>query len=176
MTREDEIFKQLNKGNREYLDELVKMYYTEIFRYCFWHTSSRTNAEDATQETFLKAIRYLEHYSHKGKFRAFLYQIAANTCIDLSRKKYEEPVEDGRLEAVLVAKDELSSLEADEDFMKLVRKLPRELAELVFLRYAQELKLREIAAVTGLPLRTVQSRLRRAIRQIKVGLATENSE
>lgn len=176
LTREDEIFKQLNKGNREYLDELVRLYYPEIFRYCCWHTSSRSNAEDATQETFLKAVRYLEHYTHKGKFRAFLYKIAANTCIDLSRKKHEEPVEDTRLKSVLAEEDELGRAEAEADFMELVKTLPQELGEIVFLRFGQEMKLREIAAITGLGLRTVQSRLRGALRQLQAKLANEASE
>lgn len=87
MTRENEIFKQIEQGNMEGLDELVSMYYPEIYRYCCWHTSNQANAEDAVQETFLKAVRYMDRYAHRGRFRAFLYRIAANTCIDMSRRK-----------------------------------------------------------------------------------------
>ena len=76
MTRENEIFKQIEQGNMEGLDELVGMYYPEIYRYCCWHTSNQANAEDAVQETFLKAVRYMDRYAHRGRFRAFLYRIA----------------------------------------------------------------------------------------------------
>ena len=64
------------------------MYYPEILRYCMWNAPDRHMAEDAAQETFLKAIRYFDRYVHKGRFRAFLYQVAANTCIDMKRKRY----------------------------------------------------------------------------------------
>ena len=47
----------------EGLDELVSMYYPEIYRYCCWHTSNQANAEDAVQETFLKAVRYMDRYA-----------------------------------------------------------------------------------------------------------------
>ena len=81
MTREDEIFKKLKQGDGNAPEELVKLYYPEILRYCLWHAPDRMAAEDAVQETFLKAIRFLDRYEHKGKFRPFLYQIAANTCV-----------------------------------------------------------------------------------------------
>lgn len=163
MTREDEIFKQIKQGDRAGLDELLRMYYPEIFKYCFWHTSNRADAEDATQETFLKAVRYLDRYMHRGKFRAFLYQVAANTCVDMSRKKREEPLSDEQLECVWVLDAGLEHVIEEEDFVRLIKRLPDEAGELVFLRYGQDLKFREIAAVTGLPLRTVQSRLRAAV-------------
>ena len=92
MTREDEIFKKLKQGDENAPEELVKLYYPEILRYCLWHAPDRMAAEDAAQETFLKAIRFLDRYEHKGKFRPFLYQIAANTCVDEWRKKKAEPL------------------------------------------------------------------------------------
>lgn len=57
--------------------------------------------------------------------------------------------------------------EAEVDFRLLVERLPEEWKEIVLLRFAQELTLREIGLVLQLPLRTVQSRLRRALNQIK---------
>ena len=49
-------------------------------------------AEDAVQETFLKVFRYFDDYRHKGRFRAFLYKVAGNTCIDMMRKKQWDPI------------------------------------------------------------------------------------
>ncbi|MDD6069873.1 MAG: RNA polymerase sigma factor [Clostridiales bacterium] len=90
MNREEKLCKEMKKGNRSAANELVEIYYAEIFRYCCWHTYSREQAEDATQETFLKFVRYIDAYKHRGMLRAFLYRIAKNTCVDLSRKKDEE--------------------------------------------------------------------------------------
>ena len=86
MTREDKLLKKLEYGDMSALDELISLYYADILRYCICHTKDRQTAEDAVQETFLKTVRYLDRYVHKGKFRAFLYQVAANTCVDMWRK------------------------------------------------------------------------------------------
>ena len=122
---------------------------------------------DAVQETFLKAVRYLDRYTHKGKFRAFLYQIAANTCIDMNRRKYEEPMDTEILETFMEPAGVMDDVEETMDFLSLAENLPGEAKEIILLRYGQELKLREIADVMDLPLRTVQSKLRSAVRQLR---------
>ncbi|MFQ6959024.1 MAG: sigma-70 family RNA polymerase sigma factor, partial [Clostridium sp.] len=66
--------------------------------------------------------------------------------------------------------------EDETDFLRLVRQLPEEMSELVFLRYGQEMKLREIAEITGLPVRTVQSKLRYALKKLKKTAAAEQNE
>ena len=83
MTREDEIFEKLKNGDKSGAGELAELYYADIFRYCLFHVPDRQTAEDAVQETFLKVFRHFEDYRHQGKFRAFLYKVAANVCIDL---------------------------------------------------------------------------------------------
>ncbi len=172
MTREDELIKQIKKGSRECLDELVELYYPAILRYCLWHMPDRESAQDATQETFLKLVRFIDRYSHKGQFKAFLYKIAANTCIDIMRKNSAPEVSiESFTELPLSAEYcKESGFQAAEDRQQLTSSLscldPAS-RELVLLRYGQELTLKEISSVTGLPLRTVQTRLRRAIQKVK---------
>lgn len=88
--REEILIKKLQNGDASALDELISMYYQEILRYCIWHAPDRTQAEDAAQETFLKAVKYLGNFGFSGKFRAFLYKIAANTCIDMQKNKWNQ--------------------------------------------------------------------------------------
>lgn len=97
MAREEELIEQIKNGRKECLDELVAFYYPAILRYCLWHMPDRESALDATQETFLKLVRFLGQYENRGAFRAFLYRIAANTCIDMKRK---HPVTESLSEAV----------------------------------------------------------------------------
>ena len=63
--------------------------------------------------------------------------------------------------------------EEQEDFLRIIRKLPPELGEVVFLRFSQELRLREIAETVGIPIRTVQSRLRRALELLRTEMERE---
>lgn len=163
MTREDELFARLRKGDEGALEELIRSCYTGVLRYCLWHTPDAQLAEDAAQETFLKVVQHMDAYAHRGKFRAYLYKIAANTCADLWRRSErrelpepEEYIEPG-FERV---EDELS-------LTQLLSPLSAKQREVVELRYVHDLKLREIAEILGEPLRTVQSRLRSALKALE---------
>lgn len=168
MTGEEELFKRMEKGDKSAVHELITMYYPEILCYCIWHAPDRHMAEDAAQETFLKAIRYFDRYVHKGKFRAFLYQIAANTCIDMKRKRYLSDVgyEQMAMEPEY-KEDGFAEVDSDLQLRQMVAALPKDWQEIVILRYAQELSMREIAQIVHLPLRTVQSRLRLALKKLR---------
>lgn len=168
MTREEKSAGRIWQGDMDAVEELIRIYYPEILKYCLWHAPNRMLAEDAVQETFLKMIRYSDRYISKGKMKAFLYKIAANTCIDMGRKKWttEETLENLDTEPHYT---ESGFAQVDEDMQlkQLVRNLKAELQEIVILRFGQELTMREIAEITGTPLRTVQTRLRKALRQIE---------
>lgn len=172
MTRENELFKRIKSGDKTAFNELVGLYYTDILRYCSWHTPNKESAEDATQETFFKAIRYLEQYAHKGQFKAFLYKIAKHTCMDMQSRKFMKDVSlESQQQDFSYTEEGFKEIEADMALCQMTDSLPEELRELVILRYGQELTLREIANITELPLRTVQSRIRQALKQLKSGYA-----
>lgn len=168
MTREEKLVRRIEQGDTDAVEELIGFYYPEILKYCLWHAPNRMLAEDAAQETFLKAIRYTDRYSFKGKFKPFLYKIAANTCIDMRRRKWmsEESLEHVETDPFYIEK---GFARADEEIQlrQMIRNLKPELQEIVQLRFGQELTMREIAEITGTPLRTVQTRLRKALKQIE---------
>lgn len=168
MNREDELIRRMEHGDTNAMDELVALYYPDILRYCLWHAPNGSLAEDAVQETFLKTIRYFDNYTHKGKFKSFLYKIASNTCVDMRRKKWLSDTSlDGLQGEFVYVEKGFKEVQEDMQLRYLVRVLPQDVQEIVILRFGQELTLREIADVVGLPLRTVQSRLRSALKQIK---------
>ena len=176
MAREDELIRQIKQGRRECLNELVELYYPVILRYCMWHMPDMESAQDATQETFLKLVRFIERYHHRGQFKSFLYKIAANTCIDIKRKR---AVPEFSLESLpenyaAAEVQSESGFRTAEDRLQLASALTcldSTQQELVLLRYGQELSLKEISAVTGLPLRTVQTKLRRAVQKMNKSAA-----
>ena len=177
MTREDKLILKIEQGDLGAVDELISIDYPEILRYCLWHAPDPSIAEDAAQETFLKAVRYFDRYTHKGKFKSFLYRIAANTCIDMQRKNCrpdisleESAVDPGYSEPAFEA------VQSDMVMRQLVRSLPENQREIVLLRFGQDLTLRETAEVLHLPLRTVQSRLRSALKKLKAELDPQEIE
>ena len=179
--REDKLIKRIEQGDVTAADELIETYYPEILKYCIWHAPNRTLAEDATQETFLKVIRYMNKYVHKGNFRAFLYKIAANTCIDMWRKQktVKEFPEGMKLEQIQmeISYEESGFTEIQEllDLQKMIRILPNEQREIIILRFVHNLTIREIANITGIPFRTVQSRIRTALKKLKVEYGKEDT-
>lgn len=171
MAREEELMEQIRNGRRECLDELVAFYYPAILRYCLWHMPDRESALDATQETFLKLVRFLDSYESRGAFRTFLYRIAANTCIDMKRKRaVTEPLSEVLLETVCSPECGYQAAEDRHQLATALTHLDNGMRELILLRYGQELTLREIADITGLPLRTVQTKLRRAVKVMRKAL------
>ena len=81
--REKRMCKAALDGDPDALEVLVRKEYPAILRYCRWHLPDEQMAQDAAQETFLKAVRYLDGCADfQGAFRPFLYRIAHNVCID----------------------------------------------------------------------------------------------
>lgn len=169
MTREDRLVQRMEKGDSKAVEELIEMFYPEILRYCHFHIRDRSLAEDAVQETFLKVIRFRHRYvSGRGKFKPFLYQIAANTCIDLLRKTRPKDISLEQLTKEFACPERgYEEARSNLTLRQLTADLPDELRELILLRYGQDLTMREIAQVVDLPLRTVQSRLRAALKKLK---------
>ena len=79
------LLRKAQSGDTGALDTLIAAYYPQILNYCRWHTADEQQAQDAAQETFLKAVRWLDSCGgFQGAFRPFLYKIAKNICIDLN--------------------------------------------------------------------------------------------
>lgn len=167
MHEDDRLIRRMQAGDPDAAEALVQRYYDDILRYCQWHAPHSALAEDATQETFLKFIRYLDRYKQRGHCRAFLYQIARHTCIDMARRHYlhDAPLEEAPEPVFEDAA--LSEAQSQDALRDMVAHLPETQREIVLLRFAQSLTLREIAEVTALPLRTVQSRLRAALKHLR---------
>lgn len=172
----EQLLRKAQSGDGAALDTLIREYYPQILNYCRWHTSDEQQAQDAAQETFLKAVRWLDACGgFRGSFRPFLYKIAKNICIDLSRGpgRMEVSLED-LLEEPICQENGFTTAEEGATLRAMTAQLEPEQRELVLLRFAQQLKLREIAQITGLPLRTVQSRLRAALKTLKMQLKRED--
>ncbi len=79
--------KQSKQGDTEAFERLIAPFQKEIFIHCYKMTGSITEAEDLNQETLLRAWNKLSTYQESGAFRAWLYKIATNICLDHLRKR-----------------------------------------------------------------------------------------
>ena len=174
---DDELVEQIQLGNEDAAEELIKRYYASVLRYCRWHCSGFGEAEDLTQETFLKLFKGLPRYRGKGKFKTYLYTIANHLCIDESRKVRLYSLEDETnlvqgdfAQGSLVQEsDGIHRVENQDEIRYLLKTLSPEQREAVILRFSEQLSYAEIAKVMGCNIRTAQSRVMWALKNMRKG-------
>lgn len=170
------------RGDAQAFAELVMRYTAPIFNLVFRLTDDRAEAENVTQETFLRAYVALPRSRTELAFKPWLFQIAVNLCRDLARKKRpaafadlaqdaqsapEEAIED---EAPLPL-DRVEERELEIALACAVAGLPGIYRAVVTLRYTEELSYEEIAAVLKLPVNTVRTHLFRAKAMLRKALS-----
>jgi RNA polymerase sigma-70 factor (ECF subfamily) len=160
------------RGDLRAFEALVERHRDVVFRVAS-RVAGRADAEDVTQDAFLRAFHRLERFRADASFRAWLLQIAHNAAVDHLTRRRPEPVEDaGEQEhgpEREVARLPAERLESRERIARLERKLrglsPEHRAVLV-LRDIEGLSYEEIAGITQAPLGTVKTRLFRARRHL----------
>ena len=143
------------------LERLMNQYGTSLLRMCCLHLRDAALAEDAVQDTFLKAYRRLDGLRDEGSERAWLMSIAINTCRDYLRTAWFHHI-DRRVSLDQLPEGSCDASFQDETVLQAVMALPSRLREAVLLRYYQGMKLREVARALGIGLSTVKQRLDRA--------------
>lgn len=81
------LIEEIKNGNSSAFEELVKIYWKKIYLHCYQMTNSHEDAEDITQETFLRAYKTIASWRPQARFYTWLYRIAHNLCIDVYRTK-----------------------------------------------------------------------------------------
>jgi RNA polymerase sigma-70 factor, ECF subfamily len=159
-------------GEEAAWEDLVKIHTRRVYAICYRFTGSDAEAQDLTQEAFLRIFRSLKTFrAGEGTFSVWLTRLTRNILIDhYRRSKYQRAtssIEDHlpMLEetAAMSARADglLAGREASEALQKALQKLSPELRETVILRDLEEMEYRGIAEVLGVPEGTVKSRLNR---------------
>lgn len=143
------------------LERLVLQYQQSLLRTCFLYLRDRTLAEDAVQETFLKAYRSLASFRGECSEKTWLMKIAMNTCCDLRRAHRLRSIDPRRIPELLPQAAEPFA-PAEEELVTQVMQLPRKLREVILLYYYQDMTVTEIAVSLGISQSSVSGRLKRA--------------
>ncbi|HTA44704.1 MAG TPA: sigma-70 family RNA polymerase sigma factor [Bryobacteraceae bacterium] len=164
-------------GDDSAWEELVRLHTRRIYSLCFRFTSKDSEAQDLTQEVFLRVYRSLGSFrSAEGSFATWLARLTRNLLIDHYRRTRNERITDsieeqvpgtegGRTEEKFKSDSRSDSAVAGREASELLQtalgKLSPELRETIILRDLQEMEYREIADVLAIPEGTVKSRLNR---------------
>ena len=152
--------------------ELVAQHQTALLRMCYMVLRDRQQAEDAVQETFLKAYRAMDGFRGGSSGKTWLVTIAMNTCRDMRRSAWQRYV-DRRLTPEELPEPVLPPDEDDQELMARVMQLPPRLREVIVLYYYQDMTMVEIAKALGLAQSTVTTRLKRAREKLREVLEGE---
>ena len=166
---------------------LVERYQAEVYSLAFRLIGRVEDAEDMTQETFLRAFRALKRYDPTRPFGAWLHTICTRLCIDHHRRNRARMVSLTQPEEGSAGEERTIDLEdpadrPDEDAEKselarrleaLVEELPPDSRAAILLRHQQDLPYEEIARVLQVPLGTVKARIHRARIMLKQKLLAQ---
>jgi RNA polymerase sigma-70 factor (ECF subfamily) len=173
------IVERARGGDRDAFEKLIKLHQDEIFRLVFFRTRSRVDSEDLTQDIFMSAFKYLPQLKDSDRFRPWLYRIALNRVHDFHRKnkflayfgitehRDETDVADVEPHRNPGALDTVIRKEFWSRVKELSKRFSRMEREVFFLRFVDDLNLREIARTLGRSESAVKTHLYRAIRKFK---------
>mgnify|MGYP002648531637 FL=1 len=171
------IINKIKMGDTDAWDILVHKYYDSVYFYCVRRCYGDCDiASDLTQDIFLKLVESLPRYRFIGKFQNYLYTMAVNTCNNYLKKRHIEQIEltdnfTTDLDTSLI--DEILHDERKETVQKALDLLPEIQREVVILRYYHDLKVKDIATITGVGVSTVQSRIYQGLRKLEKVLERE---
>jgi RNA polymerase sigma-70 factor (ECF subfamily) len=159
-------------GDEAAWEALVRNHTRRVYGFCYRFTGKEAEAQDLTQEVFLRVFRSLKSYrSDEGAFATWLARLSRNLLIDHYRRTRQDRATDSIEEqlpmieerAATSARPEgmLAGREASELLSAALQRLSPDLREAVILRDLQEMEYREIAEVLKVPEGTVKSRLNR---------------
>ena len=170
---------QARKGNRSALAQLADRFHEDIFRMVFYRIRSRVDAEDITQDVFLKAFQKISSVKDAAKFRGWLFSITLNRVRDFQRKKRfrslfkteDENIESHPIEKPGSDQPEALELVMRQDFWRqiglILKKLPNMEREVFLLRFFDHLSIKEISAVLKKNQSTIKTHLYRALAKFK---------
>jgi RNA polymerase sigma-70 factor (ECF subfamily) len=174
---EAEIVARVLKGDRQAYALLVEKYKAPIYNLAYRMTGNFGDAEDLTQEIFIRAYQYLWRYDTRKKLFSWLYAIALNLIKNHLRKKNKKHNNSEELSAHSLADNspspEAKFIETQEITACLLR-LEDELRALLIMKYQQGLSFEEIAEITGKSLSAVKMRIYRGLEKLKKSMKEQD--
>ena len=153
-------------------EEAVMPHLDAAYNLARWLTRNEHDAQDMVQEAYLRALRFFGGF-HGTDARAWLLTIVRNTCYTWLKRKQGPEFSCDFEEAVMTKESDEPDPESSHELKvqaqlinEAIEKLPVEFREVVILRELEELSYKEIAAITGIPIGTVMSRLSRARKRL----------
>ena len=167
-------------GDRAALDELLEAVQEPLYRYIFRLVGERTLTEDILQEVFIRIYRKLRWLREPELFRPWAYRIASREAfkhLKRERRWREEIRDESTLEAIPAQSPEESNApELIEHLPSLIERASPASRAVLILHYLHEMPLAEVAAVLGIALGTVKSRLAYGLESLRSAIREQEGD
>ena len=164
-------------SSREYLlTRLIDQHQAVLLQICYMYLHDRAMAEDAVQETFLKAYRSMAAFRGECSEKTWLTRIAINTCRDMRRSAWFRHT-DRRLTPEDMAPIPVQPVEDydAEELAQAIVKLPAKYKEVILLYYYRDMTMKEIAKALDIAVSSVSGRLKQACSRLRKVLEKEGA-
>ncbi len=157
--------------------ELVENFIVEnqeaYYRLAYSYVRNKENALDIVQDAIVKALHSIDRLKEQSYLKTWFYRIVVNTSIDYIRKHQRVSVMDGDILALHLPQleDEVSDL----DLLDAIDQLPTKYKTIIILRFFEDLKIDEIAEITGDNVNTIKTRLYAALKKLRLEMGKEFS-
>jgi len=186
-----EVIEKVLSGNVDYFEILVKKYEKMIYNLAMTKMRNRENAQDISQECFLRAYKMLRSYKTDSAFSTWIYKICQNLIFDFYRKNkkintvslsvsdsydsYDENLKEKDIADIDSDPSEhIIRAEKIEKIREIINSLPEDLREIIILRDLNNTSYTQIAEMLDIELGTVKSRLNRAREKLKEYIIKNN--
>ncbi len=169
-----ELVKKISEDSEAFIEEILEAYGNKILKLCFVQLGSKEEAEDATQEVFLKMFKNLKKYNGESSMYTWIYRITINTCFDILKKRSKSKYEDISLYIDFI-KDKKETEEiilrnlTSQNIRIALMKVPEKYRVLLYMFYFEELKISQIASILDEKENTIKTKIKRgknALRRI----------
>lgn len=186
LENELELIAKAKNGDKQAFGELALYYRKNVCGLAYRFIGDLAEAEDMAQEVFVRAYLNLSGFNpaHPGAFKSWLLTITSRICIDHSRRNrhrvLQAELEPDQEFALAETQAGVPEIVAREEIRQLVQKallrLPPQYRIAVALKYLEDMDYREIAGITGAPIGTVGTWIRRGLKLLRNDLQTKEVE
>ncbi len=173
----DELIRKAAEGDKQAFSQVVTEYAGAVYNTALRYCKNKEDAEDVSQEVFIKIFRYLPSFKFESSFKTFIYRVTVNTALDFLRKnkvaheEISENIESAEpgIESKIIVKEREKAVE------NAISELSEELRDAVVLREYDGLSYAEIAEVLEVKVGTIKSRILRGREKIREKLLSDGT-
>lgn len=182
LPEDEELIKRIKEGDERAFELLMRKYKRRVYLIALQSTKSHEDAEDITQEVFIRVFKSIPSWEPRASFSTWLYKVTSHLCVDYHRSRVRQRVESVDDEEAAVPEPRAEDLASHPDRVAEEREIRRLIDEVIqknlsgrqrdafILYYYGGLQVKEVAEVLGVAEGTVKMHLFRAVSKIREAL------